>query len=285
VPEPFHLIVALYNSSGERVRLLFDGSATRPPDGYTVSGSPDGPLQIDLPGTLSNGSQSLVWDHSNDAGQPVSSGAYTLKLESSDPFGTVTAYERVVQVLVVSQPAQLVLYNSAGEAVRHYDAAALGLDPVDLGRADGNRVEIKSRNGSLSWLPIDGLDDRGEPLQGGSYELVLHWSDAGGSHTNSLDLVLVPAPGADALASASLAQNPVPAGAPLELRYTPCACELRVRVHDLAGQLIASSVDPGSGRLSLALSSTAPGIYLVSLELHSPGQRPQRRVLKAALLR
>lgn len=282
---PYQLSVALYNSSGERVRLVYEGPASSAPEGYSVSGGISEPLIITLPGALPDGSHTLRWDQDNDGGQSVASGSYILKLQGVDPFGAVLAYSKVIQVQQLPGEAQLVLYNSAGEAVRHYDPAALGLDPVDLGRTDAGRVQLKDRNGSLAWMPLDGLNDSGQVLLGGNYSLVLHWADSSGSHTVTRDVVMVPAPGAELLKDLSLEQNPVPAGRPLAIRYQPCSCQVTVRVHDLAGQLISQASDSGSGRLELALDRSASGIYLVTIEADANGQRPLRRVLKAALIR
>jgi hypothetical protein len=286
IPHPYKLTIALYSPSGERVRLLYDGASTGAADGFTVVGGLYDPIQIQLPVQLADGSTALIWQRDNDGGQAVASGTYVLKIESTDPFGSVTALTKSIQVLAAPGEAQLVLYNAAGEAVRHLDAKALGLDPVDLGgRLDSTGFELKERDGSLAWLPFDGLNDSGQPLQGGSYQLLLSWSDASGRHTDSRGLVIVPAPGADFLASAGFAQNPVPAGAEAQIRYSPCTCQVHATVHDLAGQLVAQGVDPGTGVLPLPLLRSASGIYLVTLEVEGSGVRVQRRTLKLALIR
>jgi hypothetical protein len=282
---PYRLSVALYNQAGERVRLLYEGPSSASPEGHQVSGGAGEPLYIGLMGVLADGSQALVWDQRNDGGQAVAGGTYHLKMEATDSWGQTSAYTRAVQVLAQPSGASLVLYNSAGEAVRHYDAAGLGLDPVDLGRIDGRNVELKDRHGGLGWFELDGLSDAGQPLKGGSYQLVLHWADSSGDHTVARPIVVVPAPMDDLLRGAGLEANPVPAGQALVLRHRPCACQVTARLYTLAGELAGQGSGSGDGRLELGLSRASGGVYLIGLEARAEGQPVARRVIKAAVLR
>lgn len=283
---PFYLRIDIYTPAGEHVRRLYEGASSASPDGFALQAPPLGPDTLTLPGVLAGGGSVILWRQDNDGGQTVSSGDYVLKIESADSFGTTTSWTRTLKVLGVPGQADLILYNAAGEAVRHYDTAALGLDPVDFGRSLPGGVELKGRNGAISLLPFDGLDDRGQTLGGGNYEWVLHWSDAGGSHTATRSVLKVPEPQAEPLAAAMLEQNPVPPGRPLAVRYSPCACQVRASVHELSGGLVAEGADlVGAGRLVIDLPGSAGGIYLLRLRATGAGLRPSERVLKAALLR
>lgn len=267
------------------MRLLYQGASAVDAGNVRVEGLSSGPLSLHFGLPLPDGATVLVWDQRNDAGQDVAGGTYILKLQSTDPWGKVTAHNHAVGVLLRPQPASLVLYNAAGEAVRHYDPAALGLDPVDLGRAEPGRVELKDRQGGLAWFDLDGLNDHGQPLAGGSYHLVLRYAEGMGTHTVVRAVVVVPLPGGDPLEGAGLERNPVPPGQPLVIRHRPCDCSLRARLYDLSGGLVATAGGDGQGRLELGSGDLAGGVYLVDLWLEAPGERPQRRVIKAAVLR
>jgi hypothetical protein len=129
------------------------------------------------------------------------------------------------------------------------------------------------------------LGDGGQPLQGGVYTLVLVWVDAGGRHTISQPMTVIPKASAEPLALAHLQVNPLPPGQPLRVQYAPCACQVQARLYDLNGQLVSQGADAGSGLLTVPVDRRASGIYLLELKAFGGGLRPQRVVLKAALLR
>ena len=103
VKEPFRVVMGAYNSAGERVRLLFDGSAQvlgnklRISEGVVVSGRQG--IEVGFPGSLTGPGAYVHWDGRNDSGQAVGGGMYYIKAEVIDSFGKVTAMIEPVQVI------------------------------------------------------------------------------------------------------------------------------------------------------------------------------------------
>jgi hypothetical protein len=286
-PMPYQMTVAAYNSAGELVRLIYQGAASAQPVALQLHGGNGQPVSLDLPGPLADGSTSLLWSGDNASGQSLSSGTYIIKVQTLDPFGDVQTLQGTVQMLAVGAPAQLALYNSAGELVRHWDLQALGFDAVDLGHASASEVELKGLQGAVLALPFDGLNDAGQPLAGGTYSLILRQNGAGKPPTIVRSITIIPSAGSDPLADLAPEQNPVPPGQErLILRYTPMAgVSLQGALYNLAGERVALADASQAGRLSVPLGGAASGVYFLSVEASGSGTRSQRRTLKIAVTR
>ena len=284
---PYQLSVGAYNSAGELVRLIYQGLASAEPTELTLSGGNGQPVSLALPGPLADGSTSLFWKGENQAGQPISSGVYVIKLQTTDSFGQVDTLQKDVQMLATEQAAQLALYNSAGELVRHWDLKTLGFDAVDLGRVLDGSVELKDLQGAVMGLPMDGLNDAGQPLTGGVYNLVLRRGGPGSSASIIRSISIVPAAGADPLEGLAPEQNPLPAGQDLiALRYTPQAgVFVEGSLFNLAGERVAVADSAQAGRLVVALGRGASGVYLFVVEAKGAGLRPARRTVKIGVVR
>jgi hypothetical protein len=284
---PFQMTVAVYNSAGELVRMLYQGAASAQPTQLHWQGGAGQPLSLDLPGPLADGSTGLVWNGLNAAGQTVRSGSYLLKVETQDPFGAVQTLQATVQMLATGAPPQLALYNSAGELVRHWDLQALGLDAVDLGHVSAAQLELKGPQGTATTLAWDGLNDAGQPLNGGVYSLVLRQSDPGKPTSVVRSITIIPADGPDPLASLEPEQNPVPAGQHTAVfRYSPRpGVRLQAALYSLAGERVAVADASTPGRLRVSLDGAASGVYMLVAEASGGGQRQTRRVLKLGLVR
>ena len=81
---------------------------------------------MDLPGffTDSHGVQNtggISWDVTNDTGQALDGGVYYVKAEYRDAFDRVTTLIEPVQVLNTEGQNTLMIFNSAGEVVRHWE--------------------------------------------------------------------------------------------------------------------------------------------------------------------
>jgi len=196
---PFQMTVAAYNSAGELVRLIYQGAASVQPTEMVLEGGIGLPISLALPGPLQDGRDHLLWLGENQSGQRVSSGSYVIKIETLDPFGHVSTLQQSVQMLTTESPTELALYNSAGELVRHWDLQALGFDAVDLGRVQDGSVELKDLTGAVMGLAMDGLNDAGQPLAGGVYNLVLRRNSADKPPTIVRPVNIVPAAGPDPL--------------------------------------------------------------------------------------
>jgi hypothetical protein len=284
---PYQMSVGAYNSAGELVRLIYQGLASAQPTELQLSGGNGLPVTLALPGPLADGATSLFWKGENQAGQPISSGVYVIKIQTTDPFGQISTLQKDVQMLTLEAQAQLALYNSAGELVRHWDLKTLGFDAVDLGRVLDGSVELKDLQGSILGLPMDGLNDAGQPLTGGVYNLVLRRGGPGGAPSIIRAINIVPSVGSDPLEGLAPEQNPLPAGqTTIALRYSPQAgVFVEGSLFNLAGERVAVADGSQAGRLVVQLGREASGVYLFVVEAKGPGMRPARRTVKIGVVR
>jgi hypothetical protein len=312
IPVPFQLRVTVYNSAGERVRLLFDGSAAVLPTAITMDRSVIrsglDSVSLDLLGALSSGGSTVAWLGQNDSGQPVKGGMYYIKLEYQDPFGAVTTFTESLQVLEGKAGNRLDIFNSAGELVMRANFGGLTRTVTDLAmdssvlaaafKADGSaegRIEgtVTLSDGSQEPFSWDGRDMNGQPLASGTYTMLLVNETQQGSVVVSKSVSIIR--GADAGLSWDpiLGPNPAPvAGHPvwgrkLQLRYPPGELfTVNVSLYNQAGELVARGVDSsGSGSVWISYESAASGIYIAVLQGRLLSGAPYRRVLKAAILR
>jgi flagellar hook assembly protein FlgD len=302
------MTLSIYNSAGERVRVLYDGTASvaGPNLGVASAVMPDGSSQVTFTGFTSNSTgSSIVWTGLNDNGQSVSNGTYYAKLSVMDAFGSVQSYSETFSLMSTADVASVEIFNSAGERVRTIplpssvlpvDMRALddsflgGLDPNTGQPLGGLRLRLKDNNGEqpLVW---DGLNDQGQVLASGVYTVQLTRTQAGGARvvkTLSVTLLASVDEGIQrSLASATVAPNPLRgAGVPMHIFYKlPPRGSANCRLYDLAGQLVAQGADiTGSGDVRLD-AAFAGGIYVLEFRLMDGSAILGRRILKAAVVR
>lgn len=311
VPVPYQVSVTIYNAAGERVRLLFDGSAAVLPQDVnldrTVIRSGLDTATLDMLGQLSSGGTRLTWQGQNDSGQTVSSGAYYIKIEFHDPFGATTSYVKSIQVLAAAPEQHLDLYNSAGELVLRgslnglsktavsfsFDKDQLAVAFDQAGNAlDAINVTVQFSDGSIQSVPWSGTSMIGQPLSSGTYNAVLVSGTESGTQVLSKSVTLIRAPDADLSWTPLAGPNPAPAdgsplyGRQLQIRYP--AGELigpRVQLYNAAGELVAEAQDLAlTGIVWLSYEQRASGIYLAVLEGKLLSGAPYRRIIKVAIL-
>jgi hypothetical protein len=308
VPPLYRINVTLYNSAGEVVRRLYDGPSQSQAIGIRSETLPvlvDGrlPMAIHIDGLVLGGAAlPLVWHGDNDNGQIVDNGTYTLKVETVDPYGAVTALSRAVSVLGNNGGNSLAIFNSAGELVRTLPLSSLPDGLVDFrlreepeaGGQGGLKFAIRGDDGVERPWAWDGRNDVGQPVASGSYLVRLMRTELGVGRTlKSVSVVLLQSPDLGvqaALASAQAGPNPwrgADGDGPVQLVYrAQPGLQMRARAYNLAGELVAVGVDPSStGRLSLPMQGLAAGVYLIDLEAMAGPARLGRRTLKLAIVR
>jgi flagellar hook assembly protein FlgD len=305
VPEPFKVTLAIYNEAGERVKVVFQGTASQAGPQLSVSSQvqPNGSTLVTISGFTNAAGSSVLWDSTNDNGQSVANGTYYAKLESVDQFGATQSFSEAFSVLSTADQASVEVFNSAGERVRTIPLnGALPLDIRALNGSfvggvdaagnpvDGLRLGLKDSSGETIKL-WDGLNDQGGALASGSYTVVLSRTDAGGSHiVKTLSVVLLASVNEGlqlSLASAQAAPNPVRgAGVPLTVYYTlPPQGSATCRLYDLAGQLVAQGEDLGATGTVVLNAGFAGGVYLLEFRIQNGSAILGRRTLKVAVVR
>jgi hypothetical protein len=299
VPMPNQLLVTLYNSAGERVKTLFNGSVQYISTSMDLSAplvlSGAAPVSLNLAGAAWQGVGGMAWDGDNDSGQFVSSGAYYFKIEFTDPVGGVTALIRPVQVLNGLGQHRLEVYNSAGElvATQALSGTALATGSMTLdseAMVAGQRLDVTLKQGAneVPWA-WDGRNNQGVLVDSGSYtlQLVQTWPD-GRREVQSKGFVVLKAPlTVLPCGEFKAVPNPVRAGQPVTVLYDPApGLWLRARLYNAAGELVGSlSQDAGQGSAPLGDSRLASGVYVAEFEVREGVALIRRDLKKIAVVR
>jgi flagellar hook assembly protein FlgD len=309
---PFQVSVTIFNSAGEKVKVVFDGAAAGVSNQITVSpgnGSAGGPTSIIIGGIQLASGGALTWDGNNDNGQWVTDGVYYMQVATTDSFGNIQTTTQAIPVVGAARTASLQIYNSAGEMVRNLPISNLNSVPTDFsvgsntfvtgtdssGQAQaGLQINLKMNNASspapaLNW---DGLSDTGQPVSSGTYIVKLSYTQAGqASVVKTISVTLLQGPGSpakDAVASAVIAPNPFKPGGgkQMQLFYkVPTVGAGFLRIYNLDGELVAQSGDADrTGKLNIT-GDFSGGVYLMEFEIRNGSAVLAERVLKAAVIR
>jgi flagellar hook assembly protein FlgD len=304
IPVPDHLVVAVYNSAGERVRLLYDGGAQSVPtqvdlpQSVIFSGLSSASLQLGG-ALLTDGSGSLSWNGLNDGGQAVGAGAYYFKLEFHDPFGATTSFVKGVQVLQPTGTDQVSIFNSAGEMVwsaslsntAQTSGLSLSQDVLLLDEDPVTGATIQPLGISLSGSTVatwDGRDIHGGLVASGNYMVEVVSQRAGtGSVVETKSLLVMDAGTQHPDVAPIVGPNPWRGTGPLRVDYHPYpgahgSCVL----YNLAGERLAGSSDlMATGTLWLQWNGYASGIYLLDFRQQRGPATLARRSLKLAVVK
>jgi hypothetical protein len=284
---PYRVIVGMYNSAGELVKLLYDGGISAYPGEGTLTppllGDWGTLVSLKMTAMMPDTGSVVTWDGTNAQGQPVSNGTYWMKMEIHDPADQVTAYTKGVAVIRPDRGLSLGVFNGAGERV-----ADLKLPPdadpgsLTLESLSGDEAKLDYRSpsggGQIVW---SGVSRDGQPVTNGSY--LIRSFGQGSSKVLAFTLLRGPVSGG------RLEVAPNPAGssvASVHLSFSVPAGSLsaHARLYGLSGELVRENAASAStGELWLNVSNLSAGIYVVVLDVD--GAASYRQVRKLALVR
>jgi len=296
-PEPYRLSVTVFNSAGELVNNLFNGSTSALPLGLSLSQASIvagiGGTSLLLPGSLVGLNGPLSWNGTNNTGQPVASGVYYIKIQTTNAFGQTTSYTSAVSVLAAPSQSWLVISNSAGEIVWRQQVANGSTNvnmPAEVAFAGmGTQASAKTGttitvagSGTVQNIPWNGLNLQGRLVSSGSYSAVLETEQVGSAvNVETVKFQVIDGPGGDPLSQMELAPNPAVHTEQARILYNPAFGEATVLVYNLAGERTLAASDPGdSGVLLLDLSGLSSGVYICVAT-----QAYQTKALKLAVIR
>jgi hypothetical protein len=221
VPLPFQVRLAVYNTAGELVDLLYQGPC------QTLPSSLSGLSSVLLLGqggvSVSLGSQGgdVTWTGLNNAGAPVNSGLYYIQAQLTDPFGQVSTLTHAVNVIGAEAAPALGIYNAAGELVRRLPlplgasgAHSMTLSSPSLAVNGGGALQALSITAQGGVLPAtvawNGLTEQGLPAASGVYSVLLVQEQGASQSVTASQSVMVlkVADPTDPLATAQIGPNP-----------------------------------------------------------------------------
>ena len=288
----YTITIAVYNEAGELVKTILVTQMSQPLDNVTVN--PDNTITslTDQASIYAQGHLIGTWDGTNGAGQPVGNGTYYIKIDNVDSFGSETSVNQVVTVIRPDPSVTLLVYNSAGEVVRHLTVTGSSggsvtgaqlsssvLNPgTDPSTGAPQAVAVVFSDGSSAvW---DGRSDSGTYVGDGPYTLEINSTDSQGAQTHIHLSVSVLADG-PALTQARIPPNVLTIANPIAWVEGPPGTTIRVTVYDLAGEKVSSVQGAaGAGNAQWDSSGLSSGLYLALVETGDSQGVWNRSVLK-----
>jgi hypothetical protein len=286
--------VAVYNSSGELVKVILVTRMATTVDG--VTGESD--TVIDHVGDVVDlywkGVWIGSWDGTNKDGKQVANGEYFVKVDSVDTYGVAKSV--VLDVTVNRKVARLdvTVYNAAGEAVRHLvnievadlpaaNLAQLSNDTIEPGYAGSPSGGIPSTsivvNGVVAAV-WDGRNDNGTVVESGTYYVEIRSEGDGNSETVVTRTVNVLKDNEGS--RVTVRPNNLSPSAPIATFVGPAGTTVKVVVYTTAGEKVAQAWGAsGLGQAVWDSTGAASGFYLAVVTLYeNTGKMAGRSVLK-----
>lgn len=299
--------IGVYNEAGELVKQIWVQRLSEEITNFSIFESPTitslhGQIYIEYQGT-----QIATWDGTNNNGDPVTNGAYYLKVDNIDPFGVDTSVSQMVTVSRSLAKVQVYIYNEAGEIVRTLltyvdDPSNVSFSNVTLSASvisptlsgtptsgTNNLVHITTDSGmNLVW---DGKNNDGTIVANGHYELEIHWQDGNGNDVVITRGILVQV-GSQSFTDGKVTAQPnvLTRGATKTtfVMNSSSPFTLKVWIYDVAGELLAGKVTRGelnSNSVTVDMSGVASGIYMGVVELtDASGGNAGRQVCKVLVI-
>jgi hypothetical protein len=287
--------VKIYNSAGELVATLYGNLPLyKMPVGlapqvgaFSPDESGQGILKLlgpDVP---------LIWNGSDDNGQIVDSGIYSVIVQVKDAFGTVTTWSNSLTVLRTDSSTVVEVYNSAGELVWHTHASPsspgmVSLSARELVPQSGSGLKITYGTGSGDFLTWDGRGDLGQALSSGTYLVKVTQGGTGGKTTTAYSISLLQ-PNTQVFAWVAAAPNPVPSGTNsvmVSLQGAAPGITAWGDVYNLAGERVGTlSLVSGSFLQWNIPTGAASGVYLLRVSAQDSQGHLKSASVKIALVR
>jgi large repetitive protein len=307
----FTVKVNVYNSAGEVVKTISVQVFSQPVNSITLSTS-NTITTLNGPGSIIdifyNGYLIGTWNGTNNLGQPVSNGNYSIQVDNMGQTGVVTS---VAQTAIVNRSLANItanVYNEAGELVRTLynvvsDPVGSTMNNVTLSSnilrpsvaapAGGSTTNVANILIETSGTPVtltwDGTNSGGTIVTPGVYTIAVHWNDGTGQTSDiSREIIVMPGPGASGIAVARPNVLNATNGmtATFDATGIQNAYSIKVQVYTMTGQLVQVLTSPqGSPIVPWNATGMASGIYIAVMEVdNSNGGVISRQRLKVLLL-
>ncbi len=302
--------IGVYNEAGELVDTILTEQLSQPVENITLASSnaitslngPNNAVTIYYDG-MPLGS----WNGTTSSGTLAANGAYYVKVDSLSSLGSEVSTTQEVMVNRTLYTSTILIYNEAGEVVKHLyaytdDPGQVGVASVNLsstviepGLAPSpgapSQLTITLSNGTtMVW---NGTSDNGSYVQSGQYLVEVHTVDGSGGETTVIKEVSVEDRNtASGMGVVTAWPNVLNAskGSMTTTFHTNSSLSLtlQVSIYTLAGELVqVSSGDAGTGLVSWDASHVASGVYLAVVESIDPvkGGVVNRQILKIDVIR
>ena len=195
------------------------------------------------------GPVTLAWSGDGLDGEPLSNGAYIVKVESVDSLGITTVVTGTASILRSGSTVTVRVFNEAGELVWSSTNPGLALDQSEVEiqgdtvnpslppGSPGSSLNIALGTGTnITW---PGTDQNGHPLANGSYLVEVRIESAGQEWVITGTVTVLH--GGETPGGVLAAPNPVSGTGPVEIRASAAAGQivyLKVKAYTVSGELV-----------------------------------------------
>jgi len=307
----FTVKVNVYNSAGEVVKTILVQVFSQPVNSITLSTSNTITTLNGLGSTIQilyDGYLIGTWNGTNNLGQPVSNGSYSIQVDNMGQTGVVTSVDQTAIVNRSLANITANVYNEAGELIRTlYDVVS---DPVGSSMTNvtlssnifrpslatstagsSNNlatifIETSATPVTLTW---DGTNNSSSLVTPGVYTIEVHWNNGSGQ-TSDISREIIVMPGSNTIGVAVARPNVLNEANGMITTFDATgvqnAYSIKVQVYTMTGQLIQTlTSSQGLPQTQWNASGMASGIYIAVMEIdNSSGGMLNRQRLKILLL-
>jgi len=246
-----------------------------------------------------------TWDGTNRDGNLVSNGDYYIKVDNIDMYGVVRSTTQRVVVDRSIYKATVLVYNEAGEVMRHLyaymdDPGLAGVLSMQLSTsvikpsyeaAGGtpNEVTVMMSNGvTVVW---DGKSDAGIFVQSGQYFIEVNTVDGLGAQSTVVREISVQdansREGIERVVAQPNVLNQANGYRVTFVSNTSMRLTLKASIYTLAGELVGVfQGGAGTNQVKWDASGVVSGLYLAVVEeVDAQGGRVSRQIQKIAVIR
>jgi uncharacterized repeat protein (TIGR01451 family) len=298
--------IGVYNEAGELIDTILTEQLSAPIQNIVLASSnaitslsgPNNAVTIYYAGEPIG-----VWTGVTSAGTLVTNGAYYVKVDNISSAGAEVSTTQEVTVNRTLYTSTILIYNEAGEVVKHLYAytsdpgpagvasvqlSATVIQPGSPGAGTPTDLTISLSNGTtVVW---DGTSDNGTYVQSGEYLVEVHTTDGSGGEETVVKQVTVDDRNTTMGAGTVTAWPNVLKGESLTTTFdsnSSLSLTLNVSVYTVAGELVTKIAgQAGINQAVWNASGLASGVYLAVVDLvNSNGNSMGRQILKVAVIR
>ncbi len=304
----YNVKIGVYNEAGELIDTILTEQLSAPIQNIVLESS-NAITSLSGPNnavTIYYGGQPIgVWTGVTSAGTLVTNGSYYIKVDNVGSTGEEVSTTQEVTVSRTLYTSTILIYNEAGEVVKHLyaytsDPGSVGVASVQLSAtviqpgpsSPGTPSDLTITLSNGTTVVWDGTSDGGTYVQSGMYLVEVHTTDGTGGEETVVKQVTVndrnTAQGEGTVTAWPNVLNG--SGASWTTTFnsnSSLSLTLNVSVYTVAGELVQKISGPvGTNQATWNASGLASGIYLAVVDLtNANGYSMGRQIVKVAVIR
>ena len=304
----YNVKIGVYNEAGELIDTILTEQLSAPIQNIVLASS-NAITSLSGPNnavTIYYGGQPIgVWTGVTSGGALATNGSYYIKVDNVSPTGAEISTTQEVTVSRTFYTSTILIYNEAGEVVKHLYAytsdpgpagvasvqlSASIIEPGSAGAGTPSDLRISLSNGTtVMW---DGTGDNGTYVQSGVYLVEVHTTDGtGGEETVVRQVMVDDRNRAEGAGTVTAEPNMINASkGPMTTTFSTNSSQsltLEVSIYTVAGELVTKIAgQAGTDQATWNAAGLASGVYLAVVDLTNPnGNSLGRQIVKVAVIK